>query len=172
MHPGHQICERVLPLWWWRALASDHDTPDFKNKKCEHKGRLSILISLHDFICRDFNLSCKLEIFDEILFSPVKLINRLEKKHKRKLLFLLCVHLTWLLKDPSVEPLVSWSLWWRRCSSDAHPVSPTTTCCSCVSWGWDLLSCCWLSGAYLVTCCHATTLTRRKNTYLTVKHKF
>ena len=45
------------------------------------------------------NLSCKLEIFDEILLPPVELINRLEKKRKRKLLFLLSVLLKYRIKQ-------------------------------------------------------------------------
>lgn len=33
---------------------------------------------------KNSHLSCKLEILNEILLSPVKLVNRLKNKHKAK----------------------------------------------------------------------------------------
>ena len=42
------------------------------------KGRMNVFVSWSNFENQFTNLSCKLEIFDEILFSPVKLMNRLE----------------------------------------------------------------------------------------------
>lgn len=101
------------------------------------------------------NLSCKLEIFDEILFSPVKLMNRLENTflHTRKTIrgevsfSALCTFSSAYsrrIQHWTAPPLVSWSLWWRMSSSDEHPVSLTTACCFYVSWVWDLLPCCCL----------------------------
>lgn len=60
------------------------------------------------------------------------------------------------------EPLVSWSLWWRTCSSDGRPGSLTTACCSCVWWGSALRPCCLLWGTSLATWCHYVMTSTRK----------
>ncbi len=49
------------------------------------------------------------------------------------------------------------------CSSDGRPASPTTACCFCVWWEWDLPSCRRLWGTPLVTWYHhVMTLTRKR----------
>lgn len=75
----------------------------------------------------------------------------------------ICLQQTSKKKNEGREPLVSWSLWWRTCSSGGRPGSRTTACCFCVWWGSAPRPCCLLWGTSLATWCHyVMTLTRKQ----------